>query len=162
VTEEKDTSANRMEAYWRMRKAQEATLLANLKSAMPRLTAMLEKCSSHWGYEDPVYRFYHHSFKVYWLQSSTSEIADLLRSLAPDKPVLDPFFEEILRAGAGEKEFHPDHNRDWMVHTRPIVEAFFHARYFLEMSVKYGDELSSPPAVLPSGWAAILCLYNLR
>lgn len=151
-----------MEEYWRTRKAHEAELLANLKSALPRLTTMLEKCSSHWGYEDPVYRFYHHSFKVYRLQSTTREIADLLRSLAPERPVLDPFFEEILRAGAGDKKFEIEHNRDWLKHTRPFAEAFFHARYFLEMAVKYGKELSSPPAVLPSGWASILCLYNLR
>ncbi|MBL7077592.1 MAG: hypothetical protein ISS31_08975 [Kiritimatiellae bacterium] len=162
MKKEGDESASRIEAYWRMRKAQEAKLLANMKSAMPGLTAMLEKCSSHWGYEDPVYRFYHHSFKVYWLQSTTCEIAELLRSLAPDQPVLDPFFEEILRDGAGGKEFQPEHNRDWLTHTRPFVEAFFHARYFLEMAVKYGKELTSPPAVLPSGWAAILCLYSLR
>ena len=53
-------------------------------------------------------------------------------------------------------------NDRWLAATRPIVEAFFHARYFLEMVVKYGKELKSPPAVLPSGWAAVLCLFNMR
>jgi hypothetical protein len=33
--------------------------------------------------------------------------------------------------------------------TRPILEAFFHARYFLEMAVRYAD-LETPPEVLPS------------
>jgi hypothetical protein len=42
-----------------------------------------------------------------------------------------------------------------------MIEAFFHALYFLEMMVKYGRILASPPRVLPSGWAAVLTLYGL-
>ena len=38
----------------------------------------------------------------------------------------------------------------------------FHAKFFLEMVVKYGKEIDEPPEVLPSGWAAVLCLYDLR
>jgi hypothetical protein len=30
------------------------------------------------------------------------------------------------------------------------------------MAVKYGRELEYPPRVMPSGWAALLYLYNLR
>jgi len=30
------------------------------------------------------------------------------------------------------------------------------------MAVKYGAELDEPPMPLPSGWAALLYLYNLR
>jgi hypothetical protein len=56
-------------------------LFANLKGALPDLKALLEKCSSHWGYEDPVYRFYHHSFKVYRLQETTAEIVKTLQAL---------------------------------------------------------------------------------
>src|SRR5207245_10043605 len=44
-------------------------LLTKLKSALPELEALLKECTSHWGYEDPIYRFYHQSFKVYQLQS---------------------------------------------------------------------------------------------
>ena len=50
----------------------------------------------------------------------------------------------------------------WLAVTRPILEAFFHALYFLEMAVKYGKELKYPPNRLPSGWASLLYLYNLR
>lgn len=49
-------------------------LLANLKAALPELEKLLAECSSHWGYEDPIYRLYHQSFKVYWLQQKTSRI----------------------------------------------------------------------------------------
>jgi len=53
-------------------------------------------------------------------------------------------------------------NRRWLEVTRPIVEAFFHAQYFLEMAVRYGRQLKRPPRQLPSGWAAFLYLYDLR
>jgi hypothetical protein len=43
-----------------------------------------------------------------------------------------------------------------------MLEAFFHAHYFLDMILKYGRVLASPPRVLPSGWAAVLTLYGLR
>ena len=52
-------------------------------------------------------------------------------------------------------------NTIWNHHTRPILEAFFHARFFLEMAVRYAD-LPVPPNPLPSGWAALLYLYELR
>jgi hypothetical protein len=54
------------------------------------------------------------------------------------------------------------HNDRWLSETRPIIEAFFHARYFLEMAVHYGQALDKPPNAMPSGWAALLYLYNLR
>ena len=71
-------------------------------------------------------------------------------------------FEEIYRVGATGEEFDREHNREWTKHTRPMLEAFFHARFFLEMAVKYGKSLESPPSLMPSGWAALLCLYGLR
>lgn len=52
--------------------------------------------------------------------------------------------------------------RTWVVSTRPLVEAFFHARFMLEMVVQYGRTLDAPPQMLPSGWAAVLYLYGLR
>jgi hypothetical protein len=43
-----------------------------------------------------------------------------------------------------------------------FLEAFFHPRYFLEMAVRYGRKLEAPPTVLPSDWAALLYLFELR
>jgi hypothetical protein len=74
---------------------------------------------------------------------------------------VNPWFEEIVPAGTGI-DFDVSHNDDWLPHTRPIVEAFLHARYFVEMMVKYGTEIETAPQMLPSGWAAILTLYGLR
>jgi hypothetical protein len=73
-----------------------------------------------------------------------------------------PVFEEIYQAGASGKPFEIEHNEQWVMHTRVFLEAFFHAMCFLEMAVKYGKELRAAPSTLPSGWAALLCLYSLR
>ena len=134
-------------------------LLCRIKAELPALEALAARCRSTWC-EDLVYRFYHQSFKVYRIQVLTAEVADKLRSLAPGRP-LNSWFEEILKEGTG-REFELADNENWLAPTRPMLEAFFHARYFLEMAAKYGRELESPPNVLPSGWAALLYLYNLR
>ena len=61
----------------------EMQLLDAIKSGLPALEELLERASSHWGYEDPVYRLYHASFKVFGLQDSTNEIVAALRALLP-------------------------------------------------------------------------------
>ena len=137
----------------------ESELIGHLKVHLPGLKALLDESSSHWGYEDPIYRFYHHSYKVFALQSRTEEIVSALRGLLPGRP-LNAWFLQIVGEGTG-KEFTPGMNADWECHTRPILEAFMHARFFLEMAVRYAH-LPSPPDPLPSGWAALLCLYGLR
>jgi hypothetical protein len=55
-----------------------------------------------------------------------------------------------------------DVNENWLKYTRPVLEAFWHTRFFIQMQVKYGKELQFAPACRPSGWAAILALHNLR
>ena len=135
-------------------------LLRNIKQNLPKLETLLAQVDSHWGMEDGLYRFYHQSFKVYHLQYETEGICKALQELLPDRP-LNRWFSEIVAQGTG-REFDLSHNQDWLCHTRPIVEAFFHAHYFLKMAVKYGKELDGAPDCLPSGWAAVLYLFNLR
>jgi len=135
-------------------------LFKNLQAQLPALEKLLAQCSNHWGYEDPIYRFYHHSCKVYGLQEQTVRIVQALQALAPQLQLNDQF-TQIVKAGTG-KIFKNADNRNWDSITRPILEAFFHARFFLEMAVKYGQELKAPPNMLPSGWAVFLYLYNLR
>jgi len=134
-------------------------LLLNLRRDRNELERLLEGCSDHWGYEDPVYRFYHQSFKVYGLQHQTCSIVEKLQALAPDLP-LNPWFVQIVESGTG-KEFKHEDNARWTEVTRPILEAFFHARFFLEMAVRYAD-LQAPPQPLPSGYAALLYLFGIR
>ncbi|KAF0246977.1 MAG: hypothetical protein FD180_200 [Planctomycetota bacterium] len=135
-------------------------LFSNLKSSLPALSQLLEDCSSHGDYEDPVYRFYHASYKAYDVQHSTLRIVAALQALAP-KRKLNSWFLQIVTEGTG-KEFDPEHNQRWQAVVRPILEAFFHARFMLEMAMRYGRTLEHAPNMLPSGWAALLYLFNLR
>jgi hypothetical protein len=135
-------------------------LFGNLKMAEPKLSDALRICNSECRYADGVYRFYHQSFKVFDLQRSTIEMVQLLRDLAPDRP-LHPWFEQIIAEGT-TKEMSPEANARWLETTRPILEAFFHAKFMLEMAVQSAHALSAPPLALPSNWAALLYLYRLR
>ena len=141
------------------RRALERALLVNLRAQRDDLRALLDGTSNHWGYEDPVYRFYHQSFKVFALQETTSAIVQRLRALAPDCP-LNSWFVAIVADGTGHV-FSTADNAHWLTVSRPVVEAFFHARFFLEMAVRY-SEIDAPPSPLPSGYAALLYLYQLR
>jgi hypothetical protein len=138
---------------------EDIVLVESLRARHDELAALFDKYSGHWGFEDPVYRFYHQSWKVYYLQEPTQQIVGVLQSLAPDRP-LNAWFMQIVAEGTG-KAFTMQDNQNWLLTTRPILEAFFHARYFLEMAVRYGT-LESPPLPLPSGYAALLYLYGLR
>ncbi|HEV7667436.1 MAG TPA: hypothetical protein VGS22_02850 [Thermoanaerobaculia bacterium] len=137
----------------------EQVLLQNLQRDRTQLEKLLADASDHWGYEDPIYRFYHQSFKVFGLQRRTQAIVERLKALSPDLP-LNPWFVQIVESGTGKK-FEIDANQRWTEETRPILEAFFHARFFLEMAVRYAN-LKSPPRSLPSGYAALLYLFGLR
>jgi hypothetical protein len=98
---------------------------------------------------------------VYRIQHATQKIVAALRSIAPEGTTFNPFFEEIIRAGASGKEFDMKHNEEWTLHTRPFVEAFFHARYFLDVAVKIGkDQDASMEFKAWDGWT-LLSLYNL-
>jgi len=138
----------------------DAKLLTRLRRNLPAMRELRKRCMGHWIYEDGVYRFYHHSFKVYRLQDATLEIVGVLRRLAPGRE-LDQDFIRIVRDGTG-RSFRASDNLRWARRTRPILEAFFHALYFLDVAVRYGSSLRRPPRVLPSGWASLLTLYGLR
>ncbi|HEX5714747.1 MAG TPA: hypothetical protein VF179_01225 [Thermoanaerobaculia bacterium] len=96
---------------------------------------------------------------MYGLQEQTRSIVEKLQALAPDLP-LNPWFVQIIESGTG-KTFKIEDNACWTEVARPILEAFFHARFFLEMAVRYGD-LQTPPQPLPSGYAALLYLFGIR
>jgi hypothetical protein len=135
-------------------------LLSAIRANLPQLESLLVPFQAM--YEDGIYRFYHQSFKVYQLQGYTSKAAEIFKLIAKDtNNKLCEWFEEIVAAGTG-LVWEPEHNQSWTVHTRPIVEAFLHARYFLEMMTKYGRELGAAPTMLPTGLAAILELYDQR
>lgn len=91
-------------------------LLKTLKASLGSLNELLEESTSHWGYEDAVYRFYHQSFKVYAIQQTTDTIVEALQSLAPDRK-LNSWFLQIVEEGTGVV-FEPAHNPQWLTVTR--------------------------------------------
>lgn len=76
-------------------------LFNNLLEKLPFFEKLLEHCRTHWGYEGPIYRFYHQSFKVYGLQEQTTEIVSALQSLSPDTS-LNTWFMQIVEEGTGK------------------------------------------------------------
>jgi hypothetical protein len=143
------------------RKAQR--LLETLQTHLEELESVAKNAQSHWAGEDGFYRFYHQSLKVYYLQSKTEKIVGVLKKIGTtcDLPELNPWFLQIIHEGT-HKTFDLSHNERWLEETRPIVEAFFHAREMLHLAILYGKKLRSAPALLPSGWAALLYLYQIR
>lgn len=53
------------------REVLERNLLSAIKNRRDDLVQLFDKVSGHWSYKDPVYRFYHQSFKVFALQETT-------------------------------------------------------------------------------------------
>ncbi|MFM7739944.1 MAG: hypothetical protein ACKO9H_11120 [Planctomycetota bacterium] len=139
------------------RDALETILRTNLRKKSQELQELWNSVNDHWGYEAAIYRFYSQSFKVYSLQKTTIRIVELLQSLVPGRE-LNPWFCKIVQDGTG-KQFTMADNARWLGATRPIVEAFQHARYFLEMACRYHEAQEEQPS--PSGWAALLNLYQL-
>lgn len=115
------------------RREEEAKLLAAIEDALPRLEKLWEQANSHRGYEDPVYRFYHQSMKVYFVQSQTDKIVKALQDLAPHLP-LNPWFQQIVDDGVPE-QFSPEINERWLEATRP------RSRILLPRPLLPGDDL---------------------
>jgi len=116
----------------------------------------------YWVTRTVIYRFYHQSLKVFWAPGSpTKEIVDLMQSLAPHLP-LNAWFMEIVAQGTGKEVRHGNETSVGRRLRAPSLRRSSTPRFFLEMVCKYGKELQEPPQFMPSGWAAVLCLYNLR
>ena len=115
-------------------------------------------------YEDRVYRFYHASLKVFWLQDAISDTLKLLHKLSPRRRPneLDEYFIKIIEDAQKEGEFKREYNEDFSKHARPVLEAYFHCKYFIDMLVKSLEFEENPRGGITSGWGAILELYNLR
>jgi hypothetical protein len=137
-------------------------LLQSIKEKLPDLKTLV-KPSIYSPGEDSFYRFYHQSFKVFGMQKQTKEIVTAFKQIGEKcgAPQLNTMFMEIINAGTA-KEFTMDDNLHWSQSTRPILEAYFHAREMLNLMIKYGETLDYAPNSIPSGWGAVLYLYRMR
>ena len=139
----------------------EQSLLRSLKARRKRLEGLLAETEATWGIEDGFYRFYHQSMKVGNLSGLTAEIVRELRALLPERG-LHPWFVQIVAEGARAAAELPATETAWVTQMRPVVEAGFHAHFFLKLACRYGRKLRTPPAAFPAGWGAILYLFQLR
>ena len=135
--------------------------MAKIKENLEHLRALLAEANDRSVHDDLVYRFYHQSMKVYLLQATTNDIVAALSDLMPGR-TLNKWFMQIASEGTNKKFNLNRSNRNWLAETRPILEAFFHARYFLEMVIRYGEELEGDVLWMPAGWAAVTYLYDIR
>jgi hypothetical protein len=138
----------------------ERQLLGAVKEHLEEIDALLEGFESL--EEDAVYRYYHQSFKVYGVQRAIKRVQQLFEALAPDGTELNPWFVAVCQDACVKKFDIERSNRHWQAETRPILEGFWHCRYFLRQLAHYGRELDDRPKVLPYGWAAALHLYDIR
>ncbi len=135
-------------------------LLINIRENRERIRSLLDSFNS--SEPDLIYRFYHQSFKVFGMTNLIRQANKLFSDIAPDQSFLNPWYAEISRSGL-RKEFKGSYtNQNWQNETLPIMQAFWHAKYFLEQMAASADELRDAPMILPSGWAAVLYLYRLR
>jgi hypothetical protein len=155
------TSPKMQQFLQRQKEAQDRRnkLLENIKSNEPRIATLLTRFEEL--EPDLVYRFYHQSFKVFIGVSMIEQARDLFLQLAPPTATLNGCFLSITDL-ATSKEFGDRTNEIWREETQPILEAFWHSKYFLTQMVISARELETEPEMMPSGWAAILYLYNLR
>jgi len=138
----------------------DAEMLRNIRERLPQLKELLNEADGHWRFENFFYRYYYGSFKVYEAQELTHRIADELKNLMPDRE-LNGNFMDIVSQGTG-RVWELSHNQRWIEETLPIINALFHAIYFLRLVVRYGELYDSPPESLKNGYAALLVLYGMR
>jgi len=136
----------------------ETILRGNLRERAGDLKALLERTRGMNGPEDAFCEFYAQSFKVFAVQEMTVEIVEMLESLLPGED-LSPFFRRVIAEGTGKTFKHTDNER-WVESAGPILTAFLHARFFLEMACTNTD----PPQawILPPGWMALRTLYGIH
>lgn len=142
----------------------EITILRNLNNSPEWVLNIKNKIEdSRRGEEDGFYRFYHESFKVYYLQELTEQIVRFLCYMGECEPDdLSPMFQEIVREGTN-KEFTSDANNDWLGETRSIVEAYAHASHVFNMLVKHGTgKKEAPSGFIEQGWGTVLHIYQIR
>ena len=135
-------------------------LLSRIKANLPEIENLYSVFKSY--EEDYVYRFYHQSFKVFGAIEEIKKARDLFEKIAPDGISLNHWYCRIADEATRKSFDWEKTNPKWLDETRPILEAFWHSKYFLEQLLHYGAELQKSPQILPSGWAAVLYLYKLR
>lgn len=134
-------------------------LLAQIKSekdTLDKLVSSFEKSEPEF-----LYRFYHQSFKVFGYKELIRYTVQFLEKLAPESSKLNEWFRGIIDLGL-DKDFTDSTNKNWLRETQPLLEAFWHTKFFVTQMKSSAARLETAPEILPYDWAAVLYLYDLR
>jgi hypothetical protein len=103
------------------------------------LETLLQEVNNFWDYDDVMYRYYNKSSKTYYAQKITAKIVNMLRIINPyqQECKVDRNFLDIIDKGT-IKTFDVNKDDDWKSNSQYMLEAMFHAKYMLELAVKYG------------------------
>ena len=135
------------------------TLFLRIKARLPELEELasdLEKAE-----EDGIYRFYHGSNKVFFLQDPVEAAFTLIKEIGGEDDPPNFEYARIVEAGTAH-QFSETTNENWEAETKPVLEAFWHTKYFINMMVKYAKELETVEMMVQPGMAAVLYLFKLR
>lgn len=141
------------------RHALSETLLVNIKSEKDPL----DKFVSSFEKSEPefIYRFYHQSFKVFGYKELIQYTVQFLEKLAPEFLHLNEWYQGIIDLGLA-KDFTDSTNDNWLSETQPLLEAFWHTKFFVTQMKSSAASLETAPKIMPYDWAAVLYLYDLR
>jgi hypothetical protein len=116
------------------------SLFLRIKSRLPELEETARDLEE--AEEDGVYRLYHGSNKVFFLQSPVRAAFSLIKEIGGENDPPNFEYAQILEAGTAH-QFSETTNANWESETTPVLEAFWHTKYFIQMMVKYAKELET-------------------
>ncbi len=134
-------------------------LLANIRSekdTIDNLVSSFKKSEPEF-----IYRFYHQSFKVFGYKELIRYSVKFLEKLAPESSQLNSWYRGIVDLGL-DKGFNDSTNDNWLAETQPLLEAFWHTKFFVTQMKSSAESLETAPEILPYNWASVLYLYDLR
>ena len=134
-------------------------LFLRIKSRLPELEETARDLEE--AEEDGVYRFYHGSNKVFFLQDPVKAAFTLIKEIGGEDDPANFEYARIVDDGTAH-QFSATTNENWDVETKPILEAFWHTKYLFNMMVKYAKELETVEMMVQPGMAAVLYLFELR
>ena len=130
-----------------------------IKARLPELEELARDLEE--AEEDGVYRFYHGSNKVFFLQDPVKAAFTLIKEIGGEDDPPNFEYARIVDAGTAHQSSETT-NAYWDAETKPILEAFWHTKYFINMMVKYAKELETVERLVQPGMAAVLYLFELR
>jgi hypothetical protein len=135
------------------------TLFLRIKARLPKLEELARNLKE--AEEDGIYRFYHGSNKVFFLQDPVKAAFTLIKEIGGEDDPPNFEYARIVEAGTAH-QFSETTNGNWEAGITPILDAFWHTKYFINMMVKYANELEAVESPLQPGMAAVLYLFELR